>query len=191
MSLPVLDSAEDLVRGHGEFDAPSPLIERLWAALDYESTGRHSTVLKTMTAVARGLHVAGFILRPDDGISDVCLVSNGNTRELPPAEFQWLMHESRGCSILVDHAGCPDAADAYLQCSKEAKAEADALLSQNMEAYAVIRSLRATARDEARASRAARESLQELRDEFAFHCCPSSKDGFAILDKLDAVIASL
>jgi hypothetical protein len=53
------------------------------------------TAQKALHLMVRGSHVSGFILRPDDGLSDVAIVCNGAVRWLTPAEFQWLMHESR------------------------------------------------------------------------------------------------
>jgi hypothetical protein len=50
--------------------------------------------------MARGAHVSGFVLRPDDGLSEVASVSNGATRFLSPQEMEWLMHGPR-VSILV------------------------------------------------------------------------------------------
>ena len=184
MSLPVLDSGE-MVRGYYESsDSQASQIERLQSALDYESTGRHLTVLKTMSAIARGLHVAGFVLRPDDGISEVSIVANGNAREISPAEFQWLMHDSAGRSILLDGPMQRGALQGALRA-------ADDLLSKNMEQQAVIRSLRANAREDAKTAQNVRESLQELRDDFAFHCVHASSSAYQVLDKLDAVISSL
>jgi len=69
--------------------------DKLDAALDFESTGRRATAQKALHLMVRGSHVSGFILRPDDGLSDVAIVCNGAVRWLTPAEFQWLMHESR------------------------------------------------------------------------------------------------
>lgn len=69
--------------------------DKLDAALDFESTGRRATAQKALHLMVRGSHVSGFILRPDDGLSDVAIVCNGAVRWLSPAEFQWLMHESR------------------------------------------------------------------------------------------------
>lgn len=77
-------------------------LERLEGAVDYESKGRSLTASKALLLMARGAHVSGFVLRPDDGLSDVAIVSNGVTRFLSPGEMQWLMHESAGRSILVD-----------------------------------------------------------------------------------------
>ena len=78
--------------------------EGLESALDFESTGGRQTAAKALHLMARGAHVSGFVLRPDDGLSDVAIVCNGATRWLTPAEFQWLMHESVGRSILTDGA---------------------------------------------------------------------------------------
>jgi hypothetical protein len=69
--------------------------DKLDAALDFESTGRRATAQKALHLMVRGSHVSGFVLRPDDGLSDVAIVCNGAVRWLTPAEFQWLMHESR------------------------------------------------------------------------------------------------
>jgi hypothetical protein len=71
------------------------------AALDFESTGRRVTAQKALHLMVRGSHVSGFVLRPDDGLSDVAIVCNGAVRWLTPAEFQWLMHESRS-PITID-----------------------------------------------------------------------------------------
>jgi hypothetical protein len=76
-------------------------IDKLDAALDFESTGRRVTAQKALHLMVRGSHVSGFILRPDDGLSDVAIVCNGAVRWLTPAEFQWLMHESRS-PITID-----------------------------------------------------------------------------------------
>lgn len=65
------------------------------SVLDFESTGRRQTSAKALHLMARGSHISGFVLRPDDGLSDVAIVSNGVTRFLSPAEMQWLMHESK------------------------------------------------------------------------------------------------
>lgn len=130
MNSAVVDRDGEMVLGFSEE-------KKLDSVLDFESTGRRETSARALHLLARGSHVSGFILRPDDGLSDVALVCNGATRFLSPAEFQWLMHESRGCSILVDRAGA----------FKEARAEADALLSKNMEQQAVIRSLREALRN--------------------------------------------
>jgi hypothetical protein len=88
--IPVIDG-EGEVRGHGSHED----FGRLDAALDFESTGRRVTAQKALHLMVRGSHVSGFILRPDDGLSDVAIVCNGAVRWLTPAEFQWLMHESR------------------------------------------------------------------------------------------------
>jgi hypothetical protein len=88
--IPVIDG-EGEVRGHGSHED----FGRLDAALDFESTGRRVTAQKALHLMVRGSHVSGFILRPDDGLSDVAIVCNGSVRWLTPAEFQWLMHESR------------------------------------------------------------------------------------------------
>lgn len=67
----------------------------LESVLDFESTGRRETSAKALHLMARGAHISGFVLRPDDGLSDVAIVSNGATRFLSPGEMQWLMHESK------------------------------------------------------------------------------------------------
>lgn len=99
---------EDLVLGVDGGDCgleSKPLGEynKLDAALDFESTGRNQTAAKSLHLMARGAHVSGFVLRPNDGLSDVAIVCNGATRFLSPSDMQWLMHESRG-SIVADHA---------------------------------------------------------------------------------------
>jgi hypothetical protein len=96
--IPVIDG-EGEVRGHGSHED----FGRLDAALDFESTGRRVTAQKALHLMVRGSHVSGFILRPDDGLSDVAIVCNGAVRWLTPAEFQWLMHESRS-PITMDDA---------------------------------------------------------------------------------------
>lgn len=88
MSKVVVDRDGELVLGHSEE-------QKLDSVLDFESTGRRQTSAKALHLLARGSHVSGFILKPDDGLSDVAIVSNGTTRFLSPAEFQWLMHESK------------------------------------------------------------------------------------------------
>jgi hypothetical protein len=98
-------SINKMVLGHVEMSEPGRLPndhERLEAALDFESTARRQTVAKALHLMVRGSHVSGFVLRPDDGLSDVAIVCNGAARWLSPAEFQWLMHESVGRSILLD-----------------------------------------------------------------------------------------
>jgi hypothetical protein len=99
----ILDNVDGLVSGHAE---GVPLVSGLSGAMDevidYESTGRRETAAKALHLMARGAHISGFVLRPDDGLSDVAIVSNGATRFLPPGEFQWLMHESGGRSILAE-----------------------------------------------------------------------------------------
>jgi hypothetical protein len=87
MSAIVVDRDGELVLGHSEE-------QKLDSVLDFESTGRKQTSAKALHLLARGAHVSGFVLRPDDGLSDVAIVCNGVTRWLSPAEFQWLMHES-------------------------------------------------------------------------------------------------
>lgn len=84
----VVDRDGELVLGHSEE-------QKLDSVLDFESTGRRETSAKALHLLARGAHVSGFVLRPDDGLSDVAIVCNGATRFLSPAEFQWLMHESK------------------------------------------------------------------------------------------------
>jgi len=105
MSPIVVDRPGELVLGHvevsGDGIAALPA-EGLESVLDYESTGRRQTAAKALHLMVRGSHVSGFVMRPDDGLSDVAIVSNGATRFLSPAEMQWLMHESAGRSILVD-----------------------------------------------------------------------------------------
>jgi hypothetical protein len=96
--IPVIDG-EGEVRGHGSHED----FGRLDAALDFESTGRRVTAQKALHLMVRGSHVSGFILRPDDGLSDVAIVCNGAVRWLTPAEFQWLLHESRS-PITMDDA---------------------------------------------------------------------------------------
>lgn len=95
--------ANGLVGGHaaGVADALPPL-RGLESVIDFESTGRNRTAARALHLMARGAHVSGFVLRPDDGLSDVAIVSNGVTRFLSPGEMQWLMHESAGRSILVE-----------------------------------------------------------------------------------------
>lgn len=88
MSAIVVDRDGELVLGHSEE-------QKLDSVLDFESTGRRETSAKALHLLARGSHVSGFILRPDDGLSDVAVVCNGATRFLSAAEFQWLMHESK------------------------------------------------------------------------------------------------
>lgn len=88
MSAIVVDRDGELVLGHSEE-------QKLDSVLDFESTGRRETSAKALHLLARGSHVSGFVLRPDDGLSDVAIVCNGATRWLSPAEFQWLMHESK------------------------------------------------------------------------------------------------
>ncbi len=104
--IPPIDREEEMVLGHIEL-AESGLSsrlpndhEKLEAALDFESTGRRQTAAKALGLMARGSHVSGFVLRPDDGLSDVAIVANGVVRFLPPAEMEWLMHGPR-VSIMV------------------------------------------------------------------------------------------
>lgn len=85
----VVDRDGELVLGHASEE------QKLDSVLDFESTGRRETSAKALHLLARGAHVSGFVLRPDDGLSDVAIVCNGATRFLSPAEFQWLMHESK------------------------------------------------------------------------------------------------
>jgi hypothetical protein len=104
---PVHDMEGAMVPGFAESQCgldvrPLGDYERLDSALDYESTGRRVTAAKALHLMTRGAHVSGFVLRPDDGLSDVAIVCNGVTRFLPPGEMQWLMHESGSGSILSD-----------------------------------------------------------------------------------------
>ena len=106
--IPVIDSEEKVLLGHVEA-SDSGLSsrlpnghERLDAALDFESTGRQQTAAKALLLMARGAHVSGFVLRSDDGLSDVALVANGATRFLPPGEMEWLMHGPRVSILLGD-----------------------------------------------------------------------------------------
>ena len=101
----VVDRPSEFVLGHVEVseDGITALpAEGLESVLDYESSGRRQTAAKALHLMVRGSHISGFVMRPDDGLSDVAIVSNGATRFLSPAEMQWLMHESAGRSILVD-----------------------------------------------------------------------------------------
>ena len=97
--------------GHG----PLGDYERLDSALDFDSTGRRETAAKALHLMTRGAHVSGFVLRPDDGLSDVAIMCNGVTRFLAPGEMQWLMHESGSGSILADDDRVRDAARALLK----------------------------------------------------------------------------
>lgn len=89
MNPVVVDRDGELVLGYASEE------RKLDSVLDFESTGRRETSAKALHLLARGSHVSGFVLRPDDGLSDVAIVCNGATRFLSPAEFQWLMHESK------------------------------------------------------------------------------------------------
>lgn len=100
---PVLGHVEVSERGiEARLGAEIPVTEGLESVLDFESSGRRQTAAKALHLMVRGSHISGFVLRPDDGLSDVAIVSNGATRFLSPAEMQWLMHESAGRSILVE-----------------------------------------------------------------------------------------
>jgi hypothetical protein len=112
----------------------------LLEALDFASTGREETAARAAVLTERGSHVSGFILRPDDGISDVAIVCNGSTRRLSPAEMQWLMHESHS-PITMDVAGLREE-------NRRLTRRLDEMTSLNMLQQAVVRELRAKARQE-------------------------------------------
>jgi hypothetical protein len=99
---------DGLVLGHGE-GVP------LESVIDFDSTGRNRTAAKALHLMTRGAHVSGFVLRPDDGLSDVAIVSNGMTRFISQGEMQWLMNESGGRSIVSDNEDVMAAAKALLR----------------------------------------------------------------------------
>ena len=107
----------------------------LLEALDFSSTGREETAAKAAVLTERGAHVSGFVLRPDDGVSDVAIVCNGCTRRLSPAEMQWLMHESHSL-ITMDVAG-------LLEENRRLARRLDEMTSVNMLQQAVVIELRA------------------------------------------------
>jgi len=107
----------------------------LLEALDFSSTGREETAAKAAVLAERGAHVSGFVLRPDDGVSDVAIVCNGCTRRLTPAEMQWLMHESHS-PITMDVAG-------LLEENRRLARRLDEMTSVNMLQQAVVIELRA------------------------------------------------
>ena len=123
--------------------ADRDLQDGMLEVLDFSSTGRDETAAKAAVLTERGSHVSGFVLRPDDGISDVAIVCNGCTRWLSHAEMQWLMHESHS-PITADVAG-------ILEENRRLSRKLDEMLSTNMLQQAIVRQLRsqlkATERD--------------------------------------------
>jgi hypothetical protein len=108
--IPLIDRENEMVLGHVQMTdsglssrLPNDQ-ERLDAALDFESTGRRQTAAKALHLMVRGSHVSGFVLRPDDALSDVAIVSNGATRFLSPGEMEWLMHGPRVSIVVGDDA---------------------------------------------------------------------------------------
>ena len=121
----VVDADGEEVIEHRDARILGDMEDVLLEALDFSSTGREETAAKAAVLTERGSHVSGFVLRPDDGISDVAIVCNGCTRRLSPAEMQWLMHESHS-PITMDVGGL-----------------LDEMTSTNMLQQAVVRELRA------------------------------------------------
>ena len=126
---------EEVVEHRDAMVLGADLQDVLLEALDFSSTGRDETAAKAAVLTERGSHVSGFVLRPDDGISDVAIVCNGCTRRLSPAEMQWLMHESHS-PITMDVAG-------LLEENRRLARRLDDMTSVNMLQQAVVRELRA------------------------------------------------
>ena len=134
----VVDADGEEVIEHRDARILGDMEDVLLEALDFSSTGREETAAKAAVLTERGSHVSGFVLRPDDGISDVAIVCNGCTRRLSPAEMQWLMHESHS-PITMDVVG-------LLEENRRLARRLDEMTSTNLLQQAVVRELRAKAR---------------------------------------------
>jgi hypothetical protein len=130
----VMDTDGEEVIEHRDAQMPGDLQDVMLEVLDFSSTGREETAAKAAVLAERGSHVSGFVLRPDDGISDVAIVCNGCTRRLSVAEMQWLMHESHS-PITADVGG-------ILEENRRLSRKLDEMLSANMLQQAIVRELR-------------------------------------------------
>jgi hypothetical protein len=123
----VVDADGEEVIEHRDSRILGDMEDILLEALDFSSTGREETAAKAAVLTERGSHVSGFVLRPDDGISDVAIVCNGCTRRLS--------HESHS-PITMDVAG-------LLEENRRLARRLDEMTSTNMLQQAVVRELRA------------------------------------------------